>query len=236
MTKNNKPVLSILIDKDKRDRFVDFSRRNNLSMGYLVNQAIDRLLAADSMDIYRDSKAVAQIPRLSISTEPSIDSTDKSIDEMIRSALSKHLDEKALNIPSTGLSREDVEELIETSIGDVRSRLEDIEEFTRNLQGEISEVKKAFTVVDSTPIDSPVQRKLSIDGDSEPDNIKTWGEFFKMVEIEALAAVDAQKKENVAIRTKQIEMGLQAAMERGLGKWRVNVAGRSFVRVTPPHA
>jgi hypothetical protein len=231
MTKNNKPVLSILIDKDKRDRFVEFSRRNNLSMGYLVNQAIDRLLAADSMDIYLDSKSVAQIPILSIPTEPSIGLSVESIDEMVKLALSKYLDEKALNIPSTGLSRGDVEELIETSIGDVRSRLGDIEEFTRNLQGEISEVKKAFSVVDSTRIDSPVQGKLSIDGESEPDNIKTWGEFFKMVGIEALAAVDAQKKENVAIRTKQVEIGLQAARERGLGKWKVNVAGRSFVRV-----
>jgi hypothetical protein len=66
--------------------------------------------------------------------------------------------------------------------------------------------------------------------DTQTDT-KSWGEFSKLVGIEALTAVEAQKKENVAIRTKQIEMGLQAARKRGLGEWAVRVAGRSFVRL-----
>jgi hypothetical protein len=65
-----------------------------------------------------------------------------------------------------------------------------------------------------------------VEGDS-----KSWIEFFKMVSIEALTATEAQKKENIDIRTKQIARGIQVAKEKGLGKWAVKVAGRSFVRV-----
>jgi hypothetical protein len=52
-----------------------------------------------------------------------------------------------------------------------------------------------------------------------------------MLGIEALTASEAQKKENIDIRTKQIEAGILAAKDKGLGEWAVKVAGRSFVRV-----
>jgi hypothetical protein len=70
------------------------------------------------------------------------------------------------------------------------------------------------------------QNPTTVEGDS-----KTWGEFFKMVGIEALTATEAQKKENIDIRTEQIAQGIQAAEEKGLGKWAVKVAGRSFAQV-----
>jgi hypothetical protein len=52
-----------------------------------------------------------------------------------------------------------------------------------------------------------------------------------MIGVEALTATEAQKKENIDTRTQQIEQGLQAGKEQGLGEWAVKVAGRSFVRV-----
>jgi hypothetical protein len=52
-----------------------------------------------------------------------------------------------------------------------------------------------------------------------------------MVGIEALTATEAQKKENIDTRTKQMEHGLQTAKDLGLGDWTVKIAGRSFVRV-----
>jgi hypothetical protein len=67
---------------------------------------------------------------------------------------------------------------------------------------------------------------LDVDG-----NTKTWGEFFKMVGIEAMTAVEAQKKQDTETRTKQIEIGLQAAKDQGLGEWAVKRAGRDFIRV-----
>jgi dihydroxyacetone kinase len=61
--------------------------------------------------------------------------------------------------------------------------------------------------------------------------VKTWAEFFKMIGMDALTATEAQKKENIDTRTEQIEQGIQAAKEQGLGDWTDKVAGRSFVRV-----
>jgi hypothetical protein len=52
-----------------------------------------------------------------------------------------------------------------------------------------------------------------------------------MVGIDALTATEAQKKENIKIRTEQITRGIQAAKEQGLGEWVVKVAGRSIMRV-----
>ena len=81
----------------------------------------------------------------------------------------------------------------------------------------------------STPT-LPRKEKTNVDSDN-----KTWGGFFEMVGIEALTATEAQKKENIDVRTQQIEKGLQAAIDRGCGEWVVKVSGRSFVRVTPHH-
>jgi hypothetical protein len=63
------------------------------------------------------------------------------------------------------------------------------------------------------------------------NEVKTWAAFFKMVRIDALTATEAQKKKNTHTRTEQINKGLIAAKEQGLGEWSVGVAGRSFVRV-----
>jgi hypothetical protein len=70
-----------------------------------------------------------------------------------------------------------------------------------------------------------------VTGDIPDPRLKTWKEFFDMVGIVALKATEAQKKENIDIRTKQIEAGVLAAKDKGLGEWAVKVAGRSFVRV-----
>jgi hypothetical protein len=51
-----------------------------------------------------------------------------------------------------------------------------------------------------------------------------------MVGIEALTATEAQKKENIDIQ--QISRGVRAAEDKGLGKWAVKVAGRSFAQVS----
>jgi hypothetical protein len=55
MGKNNKPILSVLVDEDKKDRFADLARRNKQSMGWVLNACIDRMLAADSIALCRDS-------------------------------------------------------------------------------------------------------------------------------------------------------------------------------------
>jgi hypothetical protein len=52
-----------------------------------------------------------------------------------------------------------------------------------------------------------------------------------MVGIEAMAATEAQKAVNADTRDKQVELGLQAAKDQGLGEWKVKRSGKDFVRV-----
>ena len=85
MTKNNKPILSILIDEDKRVKFADLARRNNLSMSYLVNQAIDRMLESDSTDIHRDSIVTSVNSNYIDSSAVGMTRTD--IEELIKSSI-----------------------------------------------------------------------------------------------------------------------------------------------------
>ena len=102
--------------------------------------------------------------------------------------------------------------------------LAELETYTQNqfeaVRDDIEKLTRA-----STPT-LPHKEKPNVDGDT-----KTWGGFFEMVGIEALTATEAQKKENIDIRTQQIEQGLKAAIDQGLGEWAVKRAGRDFVRV-----
>ena len=59
-SKNSKPILSILIDEEKRSRFSELARQNNLSMGWLVNQAIDKMLESGSINIYISSATLTE--------------------------------------------------------------------------------------------------------------------------------------------------------------------------------
>lgn len=62
MTKNNRPILSVLVEQGKKDRFAKLAEENNLSMGWLLNQCIDKMLEANSIHIYGDSAQVANVP------------------------------------------------------------------------------------------------------------------------------------------------------------------------------
>jgi hypothetical protein len=90
MAKNSKPILSVLIDEDKRTKFADLARRHSLSMGYLVNKAVDRMLELDSIDIYGESTRSPQLPSINTS---SIDIAD--VENLINTSIA-NLDLKSL--------------------------------------------------------------------------------------------------------------------------------------------
>jgi hypothetical protein len=111
MAKNSKPILSILIEEDKRTKFVDLARRNNLSMGYLVNKAIDRMLETDSIDIYGEP---TRSPQTQTANTSSIDNSD------IERAVKAYVD--SLNISSIGandvLTHQQVRDIAAATIKD----------------------------------------------------------------------------------------------------------------------
>jgi hypothetical protein len=82
MGDNKKPILSVLVDEDKKRLFADLARAHNYSMGWLLNQAIDKMLEAGTIYIYRDS--IAPIDGVEPKPLPSTD-----IEEVVRRYVDK---------------------------------------------------------------------------------------------------------------------------------------------------
>ena len=136
-SKNNKPILSILIDEDKRSRFSELARQNNLSMGWLVNQAIDKMLESGSINIYSSSV----IPTEDIATTSVGISADR-IDALAKEAIERYSAEIF-----------DVEVMLMNSIGIVNTELEALkerlglsEQLAVNQAEDIKQLKKPLAV------------------------------------------------------------------------------------------
>ena len=136
-SKNSKPILSILIDEDKRSRFSELARQNNLSMGWLVNQAIDKMLESGSINIYMSSI----IPTENIAAT-SVELSADDIDTLAKEAIEKY-----------SVEIFDVEVMLMNSIGIVNTELEALkkrlglsEELVANQAEELEQLKKPLAV------------------------------------------------------------------------------------------
>jgi hypothetical protein len=126
MGKNTKPILSVLVDEDKKDKFAELARRHKYSMGWILNDCIDRMLAADSMDIYRGSASTEDINRLSIPTEVSRGLSVESIDEMVRVSIEKQISDVSGYLPNAAERRASFETVECMAIGAMDRHLEEL--------------------------------------------------------------------------------------------------------------
>jgi hypothetical protein len=62
MTKERPPVLSVLLDNDRKAQFQTIAQGEGRSMGWVIKDMIDRMIAANSIHIYGDSQGGQQIP------------------------------------------------------------------------------------------------------------------------------------------------------------------------------
>jgi hypothetical protein len=148
VAKNNKPILSVLIDEDKRTKFADLARRHSLAMGWLVNQAIDKMIEADSIDVYRDSTHssnthISSVESIDIENivKTSIDSLD--IENMIKTSIAN------LTTPSIDIA--EVENLVNISIDNritpLTESVTELETYTQNqFKAVREELKKPLAI------------------------------------------------------------------------------------------
>jgi hypothetical protein len=111
MAKNNKPILSVLVDEEKKERFSALAKEHNYSMGWLLNQAIDKMLEAGTIHIYRDSIA---------STPPNI-APSADIEELVRSYV-----EKAITPLSNEYVQRDSWDDLRADVADLREQLTEV--------------------------------------------------------------------------------------------------------------
>ena len=154
MGKNTKPILSVLVDEDKKEKFAELARRYKYSMGWILNDCIDRMLNADSIDIYKGS--MEEISRLSMPTEVSIGLSVESIDEMVRVSIEKQIADVSGYLPietvecmAIGAIDKHLEELGSTSIGihEVQKLVnQSIEIALEPIEADVAQLKKPLAI------------------------------------------------------------------------------------------
>jgi hypothetical protein len=138
--------LSVIVAEDKLGKFKRFSQSINLSMGYLLNQAIDRYLANNSTEIFNTPTGVPTNTTIGTNT-PSATVKDGDIEELVNTTIEAYL----LNNPIGYMSRIDTEELVNTTIEDKAS----------NLSIGIDEVKELIkTSIDSIEVEKIVKNEI----------------------------------------------------------------------------
>jgi hypothetical protein len=254
MGKNTKPMLTVLVEGEKLQQFRDYALNKEVSMGWVVNRLLDRVLSGE-LDVMGDTSSIGVNRGYIENTSTGL--TKENIEEIVKSSIgSQSADahkvyiEKSIksyidNLATASIGKIDIEELIRASIeavlepikisaskldadvqsqlAAVRDELKAIRDLVANTESNSKHTTEAVTIPTTTTA-----------AENIPDNntgVKTWSGFFKMVGIEALTVSEAQKKENIDIRTQQIEHGLLVAREQGLGEWAVKRVGRDFVRV-----
>ena len=108
--------LSVIVAEDKLAKFKKFSQSINLSMGYLLNQAIDRYLANNSTEIFNTPTGIPTTP-IGNNIHPATPKED-NIEELIKTTIETYLSNKPLdNRLSIGI--DEVKDLIKTSIDSI---------------------------------------------------------------------------------------------------------------------
>lgn len=161
----------------------------------------------------------------------------------ISQLIAQYPDKYPINLSDTGLSGTNSINLSDnalTRLTTVEAEVESLKKLIEILSDKLDDSSRICNQSDTIDDNSRIVETTDtiatptieiVTGDIPDPRLKTWKEFFKMVGIDGLTATEAQKKENIDIRTKQIEAGVLAAKDKGLGEWDAKVAGRNFVRV-----
>jgi hypothetical protein len=218
MGKNSKPILSVLVDEDKKEKFADIARRHKYSMGWLVNNCIDRMIEADSIDIYRDLIG-------DMSNTPTLNNAGLStndIEEIVKSYIPAYL-----NTSSIGIN--DVAELIRTSIEPISESVTELETYTQNQFIAVrEELKKALSGGVASPTENrvtpdtiakPVQVEVNLpSAKSKPEGEPDWVNsdnrrfYLRLIEDSELLskvteAIARNPKDNTALSKSLVELG-----------------------------
>jgi hypothetical protein len=243
MTNNRKDLkvtrLDLRIPNDLYSQVEEIARANNepshhITGNIVLSPTLLKLISLGIRSLSGNYSELVDLPtiigQVSDTLSPRVDTVERELADLkeVVAELSGKLSDKvsdSLMPVSIADALPDKDEIVSDNVTD---KLSDI---NVAIAGKVADtMSDNLTPSTVTPeiIDSIVTSAKTTDKDP---STKTWVEFFKMIGMAALTATEAQKKENINIRTKQMEEGLRGAMEKGLGEWAVKRAGRDFVRV-----
>jgi DNA replication protein DnaD len=149
MARNTKPMLTVLVEEDKLQRLRDYAASQSVSMGWLVNRLIDRLLSGE-LSVSEDSYSSGNV-----STGLSRDEIQEMIKASIEDISTPNLDiETLVNSSTPSIGSEDIEKIarqyIETSIDTLTEMIGDTETELKDritvLESDLTELKKPSAI------------------------------------------------------------------------------------------
>jgi hypothetical protein len=222
MGKNTKPILSVLVEEEKKEKFAELARRNKYSMGWLLNDCIDRMLEADSIDIYRASVSTEDTNRPSIPTPSSGGFSPESIDEMVRLAVERHVSDISGFLPietveqmAIGAMDNHLDRLVKESLGSL-----DIQKIVNeSIEVAIEPIEMKVAKIEQSLLDSPrrVEMATAVDEvvptpapELPSDRVDEVGEGLTIAELAAKIGKTRQAIEGYRDKERLTELGYRA--------------------------
>ena len=139
MGKNTKPMLTVLVEGDKLQQFRDYALSKEVSMGWVVNRLLDRVLSGE-LDVMGDSPSIEKARGYVENTSTGL--TREDVESMIKSSIDN------LNIPSIDSSA--IEELarvsIERALEPIKESVSELETYARSQLAAVrDEIKRAIS-------------------------------------------------------------------------------------------
>jgi hypothetical protein len=261
MGKNTRPMLTALMDGDKLQHLRDYARERDVSMGWLINRLVDRLLAGDievmgehsSTGVTRESIEQSYIDLTGEDIEKivktSIDLERERLEEMMRVYIDKERERVDETIESyignrkttsidNSILRADLERAIapiERAIEELRGELLEVSKFTLDLQTQIA--KGAIAVADGKPFESTSPTKST---QMEPHSpIPTPRELSQTTSSSSMTwaefhrHVGLEPPSNKEKTKPNSEIALAKAIEMGITGWRFDSTTKKFIPHTP---
>ena len=149
MGKNNKPILSVLVDEDKKERFAELVRQNKRSMGWVLNECIDLMLKANSIDL-----CIGSIGDTITAPKPAkVELSVTDVEEIVRAYVDNNLNTSSVGIDVEEVVRASIEpiktellELVNVSIGNILTSSIDTNDIQKMVKESIEVALKPITV------------------------------------------------------------------------------------------
>jgi hypothetical protein len=231
MGKNNKPMLTALMDGDKLQYLRNYASERDISMGWVINRLVDLLLAGD-IDV------IGEYSYIDLSKEPikrySKNSSIKPIEKVSKSSIEKDR-ERVENLIETYIENREITSIgnsIVGAIADLKEELSEVSKLTSNLQAEITKGKK-FQSESAKGSKSPVETtQIEPEAMIVPNQLQvassstmTWVEFHRLV---GLAPPPNKEKTK-----RNAEVALAKAIDMGVTGWRFDSTSKNFRSQTP---
>jgi hypothetical protein len=232
MGKNTKPMLTVLVEGDKLQQFRDYALSKEVSMGWVVNRLLDRVLSGE-LDVMGDTVSIGTnreyIGNVSTGlTREDVESMIKSsIDNQLASSNRGYIEEStksyidSLGISSTGTNN--IEEVtrafIELSLEPIKESVSKLEADTQSqleaVRNEVKAIRDRAIETSAPIVSSPtLPRKEKPNADSLPEWVDANNRRFYLmlvVDLDLLAkvadAIDLTPEDNLKLAANLVGLG-----------------------------